>query len=148
MWAFYLHVPRLSRLSMHSVIIYSLYMSAAKHSSSSSSPSDWQQKKTNGDTDAAIGSRARMKHAEPHTWCIQSVTGKKKEKEKKNTKIYKIQMRRWYEAMRAMWGEIRRTEPHVKTNCELASSHSAKGGMKEGGWRRVRKRDREERWCH
>lgn len=42
-------------------------MSAASHSSTSSSPSIWQQKKTNGDTDATVGSKARMKHAEPHT---------------------------------------------------------------------------------
>lgn len=35
-----------------------------------------------------------MKHAEPHTGCVQSVTGKKK----MNTKIYKIQMLRWYES--------------------------------------------------
>lgn len=42
-------------------------MSAASHSSTSSSPSNWQQKKTNGDTDATVGSKARMKHAEPHT---------------------------------------------------------------------------------
>lgn len=42
-------------------------------------------------------------------------------------------MTRWYGAMCAMPGEIRRTKPHVKTNCQLASSHSEEQGMKEGG---------------
>lgn len=63
---------------------------------------------------------------------------------KMNTKIYKIQMLGRYGAMTAMPGEIRRTKPRVKTNCELASSHSEERGD-GGGWRRVRKGGKEER---
>lgn len=63
---------------------------------------------------------------------------------KMNTKIYKIQMLGRYGAMTAMPGEIRRTKPRVKTNCELASSHSEERGD-EGGWRRVRKGGGEEK---
>lgn len=58
-----------------SYISYIHVMSVDSHSSLSSSSSSsslfsWQSKKTNGDTDATIGYRARMKHAQPHTWCI------------------------------------------------------------------------------
>ena len=45
--------------------------------------------------------------------------------------------------MRAMPGESRRTnKPHVKTDCQLASSHSEEQGD-EGRWRRVSNEERE-----
>lgn len=35
--------------------------------------------------------------------------------------------------MRAMPGVIIRTKPHVKTDCQQASSHSEEQGVREGG---------------
>lgn len=61
-----------------------------------------------------------------------------------NTKIYKIQMLRWHGATTR--GEVRRSKPHVKTNCELASSHSEERGMKEGErWKKRQKRGERKR---
>lgn len=58
-----------------------------------------------------------------------------------NTKIYKIQMPRWYGAMTG--GKVGRSKPHVKTDRELASSHSEERGMKEGRGGRETEEDRE-----
>lgn len=41
-------------------------------------------------------------------------------------------------------GEVRRSKPHVKTNCELASSHSEERGTKEGRGEKETEEGREE----
>lgn len=58
----YLHFPRRFSLLIHSIIIYSLYISAASYSIHHHLPTD-----NKSDTDTTIGSRVRMKYAEPHT---------------------------------------------------------------------------------
>lgn len=45
--------------------------------------------------------------------------------------------------MRAMPGVIIRTKPHVKTDCQQASSHSEERGVKEGGVKKKKKTRRE-----
>lgn len=152
MWAFYLHFPRLSCLLIRSVIIYSLYMSAASHSSSSlssssASPYNWQRKKKNKKQMVILILPSTLERG----WnmqsltlgCIQSVMGKKnKYKNIQNTNAMGG-MEWWERCQESVEGKKKDVFFFLRPDFQWASSHSEEEeeGMKEGGSEWEKKRE-------